>query len=837
MMNLIGSLNLQHIEPLPNSMIPSSNLSMTPLTQQSNTPHRNSNTPQRYGHRHSSSLSLPSVPLQTNRQDHASYPSSPSTFNQNSISPAFHPVSPIHIPISHPYHRPSSHHSSSRTNPQSQLHVPRHLYSASSPSTPISAPSEGFEFSIYGVNRSGNASHPHSSDPSPRILGSDVAFINRPGGGRGFGHAQQLLDLDQDISPLTSPWLGATVSASGGTAVATPVQVASNATGALIKKVEASQAHSRKTSVSGNKRTASESGDEGDAWSRGGTNKNSRKRPVLGSGGRTGSFGGPVASNVVVTPGLVGSEKEKRGEKDDAKNRGSTSPLTRNSTSPASEIVSSPIAMSTTLAREPAARDGGGSGSGSGHLNGGSSHTTATAVVNSMAGSIPSRGTRRGSRSTSSASTPLLRSPRSTTNLLSPMSPFLAVGGGGTGLGRREGRSNQGQGQELNSPSPVDLNLEVGQGQDRTTGRSMPPPPLPRGGVDVDMNSTEPTSPMDESSGHLQHGMLSMGGMGFDNIMSLDDGMNVGIAGIGMGDLGAMGMGLDGMNGMDMGSMGGIGGMSMEEMTDMGMNVNMGGMGGFGNGHEDSHHLEQRREEFGIMGMGYGRDHDEEENRISSSSSSAVRTNAGNATMGLATHQQHRPQSHLQHHPEYQQAQPHLSPVQTQHTRQLSHQHSLQTPQMHELQTEQSQHHLQSQLGQNIPANQPNQQQPAMPVATPSSILNLGRLGAGFGGRLGSASSASTTMGAALNSDGTGMATRAKKGPKTKDTGGPSNGGGPSRRRSLTTSIVGQATGVGLSPALKPLRPGKCFGSYYREHKLTTIQLRPLRNRHYPHLN
>jgi len=642
--------------------------------------------------------------------------------------------------------------------------MPRNLNSASSPSTPISGPSEGFEFNIYGVNRNGGTPHPHSSNPSPCILGSEVAFING-----GFGHAQQLLDLDQDISPLTSPWLGATVSASGGTAVSTSVQVASIARN---KKVEASQSHSRKTSVSGNKRTASESGDEGDAWSRGGTNKNSRKRPVLGNGGRTGSFGGSVASNAVVTPGFVGGEREKGGEKDDAKHRGSTSPLVRNSTSPASEVVSTPTTTTTTLA------------------NGG--HTTATSVVSSTAGSsTPSRGTRRGSRSTSSASTPLLRSPRSINNLLSPMSPFLAVSGGGTGLGRREGGSNQGQ--ELNSPSPVDLNLE---GQDRTSGRSMPPPPLPRGGVDVDMNSTEPTSPMDDSNGHLQHGMLSMGGMGFDNMMSLDEGMGVGMAGIGMGDLGGMGMGLNGMD------MGGIGGMTMEEMSDMGMNVNMGGMGGFGNGHEDSHHLEQRREEFGIMGMGYGRDHDEEVNRISPSSSSTVRANAS----GLATHQQHPSQSHLRNHPEYQQAQPHLSPGQTQ---QLP-QHSLHTPQIHELQTEQSQHHL----GQIIPANQPNQQQSVMPVATPSSILNLGKLGAGFGGRLGSASSASTSMGAALSSDGTGMTTRMKKGPKASKDTGSSIGGGAPRRRSMTTSVVGQATG-GLIPALKPLKPGMCFGRYY----------------------
>ena len=161
------------------------------------------------------------------------------------------------------------------------------------------------DFNIYGVdpNRNGGSLHatPHlhsgsSVHTSPSILGSGVGSIN---GGRGFGHGQRLLDLDQDISPLTSPWLGATVSGSGGTAVSTSVQVATNPTGPLIQKVEASQAHARRTSVSGNKRTASESGDEGDdAWSRGGTNRNSRKRHVLGNGGRTGSLSGSNCAGI-----------------------------------------------------------------------------------------------------------------------------------------------------------------------------------------------------------------------------------------------------------------------------------------------------------------------------------------------------------------------------------------------------------------------------------------------------------------------------------------------------------------------------------------------------------
>jgi hypothetical protein len=191
------------------------------------------------------------------------------------------------------------------------------------------------------------------------------------------------------------------------------------------------------------------------------------------------------------------------------------------------------------------------------------------------------------------------------------------------------------------------------------------------------------------------------------------------------------------------------------------------------------------------------------------------RTNTSNAAMRLGTHQQQNPsQSHLQSHPEYHQS--HLPPAQSQHPQRLSHQHTLLTPQLQQLQTEHSQHQqqIQNQLGQSRSANQPNQQQPIMPVATPSSILNLGRLGAGSGGRLGSALSTSTSMvaNAASNGDAPGMVTRAKKPTKASKDGGSSNGTAASRKRSMTTSMVGLGTGVGPSPGLKPLRPGKWFG-------------------------
>lgn len=565
---------------------------------------------------------------------------------------------------------------------------------------------------------------------------------------------QQVLDLDQDISPLTSPWLGSTPSASGGTAVSTSVPVISHPSG-LVQK--ASHSPAGRTSVSGNKRTASGSGDEGGGWNTGGTN--SRKRPVLGSSGRIGSFSGSVGLNAATTSGSVSIEAEKGREKDTG---GSTSPFTKNSTSPRSEVAcSSPATFSSNVAMD---RGGGGAG----HLKAGSSHTPSTSQITSTVGSsMSSRRTRRGSRSTTS--TPLLRGTHSTTNLLSP------VGG---------------QGQEFSSPSPVDLNSEVGQSQNGNSGGRMPPPPLPGGGMDVDVNSTEPTSPTDNSNNHLRHGML---GMTFDSMISLDEGMGMGM---GVGAMvGMAGMDISGMSGM--GSMDGIGGMSMEQMgVDMGMHVNMGGMGEFSSNHE---HPQHHREELSIMGIDYGRDHDDEGIHLS--------PNARTVIDGVATsHQQHLSQSHLRPQSEFQQTRSHLSSAEAQHSR---HMH---------LQTEQNQHQLQSQLGQSNPANQSNQQQSIMPVATPSSILNLGRLGSGSGGRLGSALSSSTSTGTASSSGGTGMVTRARKATKASKEAG-SSGGAASGRRSLTASMAGTGMGAGISPGLKPLRPGKSPYGYYRDYQ------------------
>ena len=556
---------------------------------------------------------------------------------------------------------------------------------------------------------------------------------------------QLLDDLDQDISPLTSPWLGATAISTSG----------SVANAAFVQNREHSRSSPRRKSISGNKRTASESGDETGAWSWGGTNKNSRKRPLFRNDGRIGSLTGSAGTSG------VGNEREKANKNDDGKGRSSTSPLGRNSTSPVNEVTSS---------LDPSARNRDGA-------SGGSSHTSASPLGPTTGSKRP----RRGSRSTSSAGTPLLRSTPSTTNMLSPMSPMSPSFVGG-GAARRNSRVRNGP--ALNSPSPVDLALEVTQSQDGRNERNMPPPPPPRSGVDTDMN---PTNVVDDPSGQLRHGMLGMGAIGFDGMILFDEGMG------GLGGMSGMEIGVGGLDGMDMGGIGGVGGMNgmegmgMDEMgMDMGMGVNMGGMGGFGSGHEHSQH---RREELAVMGMDYGRAHDDEGINLSSPTSSAGRTSAGNPAMRSATHLQNQSELHTQPHSEYQSAQ-------TQQHSQPS--YSFHTQQAHHLQTQQSQH----QAGQPNPASHSNQQQPIMPVATPSSILNLGKLGSVSGGRLGSASTAPITASSSVS--GTGTTTRAKK--TTKST---KEGGAASRRRSMTSSLMASGTAVGVSPGLKPLRPGK----------------------------
>jgi len=97
-------------------------------------------------------------------------------------------------------------------------------------------------------------------------------------------------------------------------------------------------------------------------------------------------------------------------------------------------------------------------------------------------------------------------------------------------------------------------------------------------------------------------------------------------------------------------------------------------------------------------------------------------------------------------------------------------------------------------------------QQHTMPVATPASMLNLGRVG---GGRLGSASgSGLATPGTAL---GTGVTTRAQKNSKSFS-GSINNGATATAPGKSATGTKSRRSNI-VSPGLKPLRPGKLSGS------------------------
>ncbi len=314
-----------YIEPLPHSMMASSS-SQSQLQPQSPSPNI---------HRHLRQSSSGSMNSDFQRHlqalsHHSSYPSSPVTFHQRqqSTSPIFHPTSPMHQPIS-PMHLPVSSHPTPTHALGGNTHLPRGLYdrqqqqqheyphhpssqhanhsqshssSTTTVSTPLSTPrsvSERVAFNIYpgGAQLPGLTLGPsgapiedtpsssavstgteigrgcsNSTQPSPAhgSTGCPTSFGSGGGLGSGFGHMQI---LDQDISPLTSPWLGAASHPTG------------NASGGSSQRQSDTSHTSRRMSAgmglpcgNGNKRTASESGDEG----RGARKKQSPAiRPVL----------------------------------------------------------------------------------------------------------------------------------------------------------------------------------------------------------------------------------------------------------------------------------------------------------------------------------------------------------------------------------------------------------------------------------------------------------------------------------------------------------------------------------------------------------------------------
>jgi len=504
----------------------------------------------------------------------------------------------------------------------------------------------------------------NSTNASPNHTAASNVGTGGGGLGPGFSHMQI---LDQDISPLTSPWLGAASqsSAAGQNHV-----------------VDISTSHRSSAVQNGNKRAASESGDEG------GSARKKQSPAIL-----------PVLERMTSSGSKIGKEKQRENEDDrDGKDRSgrgrSSSPFGVKDSNSSKGPTQPPLTMETNLGRGVSGR------SSRSPIFEGPSASTPTASA---------RKTRRGSKSTNS--TPLLRSTPSnalgasaslTRTRSSKTRPYAQNAGavGSTTTTATIGEDAQ------DSPSPVDLNLDVQH------SRAMPPPPLPAssGGAGNGMGVVDlTTSPVDDGSGNSHHSMMGMGDMTFEGIMSLG-GINSG--------------GLVGMN--DMGDMSGM------DMTGMGMDAAMGGMGMGGIGSFGS-------EAMGMMGMDFG----------------GARQGHHGSEGG-----QHQEQMHL-----------HSSDgVGTK----SSNQHSMQ------------------------------QQQSMMPVATPRSMLNLGRLG---GGRLGSSSgSGLATPG------GEGVTTRAQKNSRSfsglsRDVSdiatavppGKSATGSKSRRSNL------------VSPGLKPLRPGKFF--------------------------
>jgi hypothetical protein len=283
----------------------------------------------------------------------------------------------------------------------------------------------------------------------------------------------------------------------------------------------------------GNKRTASESGDEG----RGARKKQSPAiRPVLR-----------------MTIGSVsGKEKEEREEnvkRDRGRSRSPVGGRGSNGSMNPTDVFSPRATMENALRKS----------------SGGSP------VVENT-----SSGTRKSRRS--SKSTPLVRSTPS--NVLGAMTGLTRsrsrahVPGGGT-------PSMTGGDTVQDSPSPVDLNLDIHD------NRTMPPPPLPASagvGANGNINVGLGENPTDGASANSDNGMIGMSDMSFDRMMDLD-GMGGGMNGMDDMDLGGINMsdmGMDAMAAMDMGEMGPFGSGPMG-ILDM----NFGGPSAQGQGEHD----------------------------------------------------------------------------------------------------------------------------------------------------------------------------------------------------------------------------------------------------------
>ncbi|KAF9528698.1 hypothetical protein CPB83DRAFT_854131 [Crepidotus variabilis] len=621
-----------YMEPLPHSMISSSSLQHQAAAQAA------------------LERQLQELARQQQQQQGSNgYPPSPSSFHQTSrpapTSPTFRPhsssatttamSSPMHLPMS-PMHLPAS---SQPTSPaifgsghgaeslnafdvamfppeHSHRHnVPNHSQSNSSTgaSTPLSAP-ERIAFNVYN-NPSPNAETiPNLTINSPLVDGTSHPNRRR----RSFHtspeqqtfrhnftsdakHHQSLSQpaiMDQDISPLTSPWLGA--SPPGPTASNPP----NSHSHPLTSTTTLNLRHKSTTSIGGNsnKRTAppSDSGDES-------SNPNPRKRQS------------PAIRPMLTKMSSVGGSEDRNGL-ERGEMPGISDPRGRSgspTSTPNSNYLPPPLTMSSALRsghRLPPFSPVGTSASNVG---------STSPLFTSSSGPVISKKAHRNSKSTTS--TPLLRGSGST---LPRGSISKSTSTTRHGSGSSAGTNMNSDAGIQDSPSPVDLNGDViqdnrefkgtarendagkeGMDKDQFRGsesgferdrRVMPPPPVPSTSTANKTLDNQNGSRIDaEQSRNIDmesfSGMINLDfGMGGMNSMQMqqDDRFDMSVEmSMNMGELGLTSpissMGMNNMNSVPMGGlqMGDMGDMESFNMMNLPMEFGMGTMG-FSNDHE-----------------------------------------------------------------------------------------------------------------------------------------------------------------------------------------------------------------------------------------------------------
>ncbi|KJA21433.1 hypothetical protein HYPSUDRAFT_67777 [Hypholoma sublateritium FD-334 SS-4] len=793
---------VNYLEPLPHALVPPS---------PSRDRHAQNHT--RGHHRQGSASGPRSLDLQRQlmalshqsgnpaQAQHPSYsqpqPGSPSTFAQHHSSPMFTPT------MDHQQQHQQQHQYPHTFNNTHHTQRALHGHDLHAAGMVHSAPAH-VAFNIYsGGSNDGGASNipgltlgpaggplPQSSAAGQQQHRQRLSLSESPRYGAQVHQMHPLTILDQDISPLTSPWLGAHPTSSHST---NPNSTTNSNNPNPNNSNNNNNRHRAGSTAAGgattgSKRLASPGGDEGGSARK---RQSPAIRPTLGMG--------------MSIARLVSTRES-----------GSTSPLAAaNAGAGAGKGPTPPPRAESRSASGSASPDPGGVARAKGPDEGGghaarTRSTSTSAGGGSSAGGSGGGGGRRPYRgSKSTTSTPLLKSTRAGSSSRSriPASGYaspivgssagVSSGAGGVGVGGAGGGGGEGV---HDSPSPVDLNVAETDGVDR----SMPPPPLPAsvaggsGSAGASANASKPdssnphagsTSGSNSNSSSNSNSNPGGGGGGGGGDMG-SDGMEVDMLGgmMGMGGMGALsGMGFGGLGMGEMDAMMGMDGMGgMNSMNGMGGMNEMGGMSGMGNGMGNGMGGMSGMNEMNSMGgmgmdmgpMGMGMD------GIDGMNMSAYGGGMGMmdmSAMGFAHSTSHA----------HQQSQSQSQQHQGQHQHDEQHHADMPPP-------NQQRHHQQKH----------SQQQPLVPV-TPASIMNLGRLGitpgAGGAARLGSASASAAAAAAAADASASGSSSTSsttvggKKGSKKDKDKERDRGAG--RRTSLRKVIPA------ASPGLKPLLP------------------------------